>query len=256
MAQEEGKAGQAYTVFAKYYDEVMSTVPYAEWVDYLQDLLAKLNYHAATVLDLGCGTGNITLLLAKHGYRMFGIDGSAAMIEVAREKATAAKLCVPFSVGDFRTFEVTEPVELVICLYDSLNYLLTEADLLQAFGRVREALCTGGYFIFDLNTIKRLTTIEEGNSMVEGEGYYFFWNDKVEPEGPFWQIQLTIFEEQPGGGLYREDEFHTERGYSIAQVSELLRQAGFAEPEVYDAFTFEPGTENSERIYLVTRKKG
>lgn len=248
------KIHDAYTVFAKYYDEIMATVPYDEWVEYLVNLLQAMDYQPRTVLDLACGTGNISLKLARLGYEVSGIDGSAAMVEVAQKKAGAEGLRVRFSQGDFRTFTVEEPVELVISLYDSLNYLLKEEELTRTFRRVEGALASGGYFIFDMNTLKRIQDIEEGNSMVEGDDYYLFWNDRVEREGPYWHVRLTIFVDQPDGSLYREDEVHTETSYPISRITALLRETGFAVEGIYDEYSMEPGSEESGRIIVAARK--
>lgn len=249
------RENEAYSVFAQYYDEVMDEVPYDEWVDYLERILAEMGYRPKTVLDLACGTGNMSLRLARRGYKVQGIDGSAAMVEVARKKGLAQQLLIPFQQGDFRTFQLAEPVDLVISLYDSFNYLLQEEDLAQAFRQVYQAVRPGGYFIFDLNTILRLTSIEEGNSMVEGDGWYCFWRDVVEPVGPYWKVELTFFEEARDGSMYRDDEVHVERGYPIARVRELLVGAGFRVEQVYEAFGLESGSEESERVYWVCRKE-
>ncbi len=245
---------KAYTFFAQYYDEIMSTVPYAEWVDYLETLLKKIDYHPKTVLDLGCGTGNVAFLLAKRGYEVHGIDGSLDMVEVAMEKASAENGEISFNQDDFRKFRIKEPVDLVISLFDSLNYLLTEDDLNKAFQQVYDALTPHGYFIFDLNTIKRLNSIEEGNSAVEGEDYYCFWKDRVEPEGPYWKIELIFFVEQADGSLFREDEIHIERAYPISTVKELLQKSGFEDIDIFEGFTLNLGSEESERIYIIAKK--
>lgn len=245
---------KAYSVFAQYYDDIMSEVPYEDWVDFLEQILDEMHFQPRTVLDLACGTGNISLRLARRGFQVQGIDGSAGMVEIARMKAMAEHLMISFTEGDFRTFELEESVDLVVSLYDSFNYLLTEEDLIQAFRQVYAAIRSGGYFIFDLNTILRLTSIEEGNSLVEGDGYYCFWRDIVEPEGPFWKVELTFFEEGPNGSMYQDDETHVERGYPIARVKELLLEIGFRVEEIYEAFTMDPGSEESERVYIVCRK--
>ncbi|AZR74870.1 hypothetical protein BBF96_08220 [Anoxybacter fermentans] len=232
----------------------MSTVPYCDWVEYLETLLKEINYHPRIILDLACGTGNMTLLLAKRGYKMLGIDGSKEMVKVAQKKAEQKKLDVSFSQGDFRTFQLKEPVDLVISLYDSLNYLLTEEDLELTFKQVNKALNPYAYFIFDMNTVWRLTNIEEGNSMFEGDGYYCFWRDEVDKAGPYWKVYLTFFIENPDGSMWRKDEIHVERAYPITTISKLLVKTGFRVEQVYDAFTLNPGNDKSERIYFVAKK--
>lgn len=249
------KKQDAYTVFAQYYDMIMDEVPYDEWVQYVVSLLREIGFTPETMLDLACGTGNMALRLARLGYAVRGIDGSEAMVDIARKKVLAEEIPVIFEQGDFRSFQLVQPVDLVLCVYDSLNYLLTEEDLVLTFQRVAEAVRIDGYFIFDMNTIRRLTTIEEGNSMVEGDNYYFFWKDQLDPAGPFWHVHLTIFENLPDGSMYREDEVHTERGYPIEKIRELVQGAGFVVERLYDAYTQNPASEESMRVFVVARRK-
>ena len=246
---------RSYTVFAEFYDSMMTAVPYDDWVVYLEMLITeKLEVRPRQILDLACGTGNMTIRLAKKGYQIFGIDGSPKMITVAEKKARRAGVKINFSPGDFCSFQVAKPVDLVICLYDSLNYLLKVEDLEQAFYQVYQALKTGGYFVFDLNTIQRLRNIKDGKRFFEGEGYYCFWTDKVDLEIPLWNIQLTFFVEQANGYLKRSDEFHVERAYPLASIQRLLEGVGFQVIGLYDAFSFSPGSDYSERVYFVVQK--
>ena len=244
----------SYTFFARYYDEIMAVVPYNEWIDYLMDILDLLEYQPETILDLGCGTGNIAIPLSRNGYNVVGIDGSKEMVDLADRKADYEELSVNFQVGDFRSFELEQKVDLIISLYDSLNYLLTEGDLYLAFKQAYRALKEDGYFIFDMNTISRLLSIEEGNKLVERDEFYCFWRDEIIDEGPYWKVYLTFFINQSDGSMYREDEVHTERAYPIHRVKELLEQAGFQIEAIYDAYSFESGKEESDRIYFIARK--
>ncbi len=248
------KKKQSYTVFARFYDDIMSNVPYDDWLEYLELIFREIGYRPEKILDLACGTGNMTLLLAKQGYQMIGIDGSHQMIDVAKEKTAKAGFNIPFSQGDFRKFTVPEPQDLVICLYDSLNYLLEEKDLNQAFQQVHRALVPGGYFIFDMNTVKRLRTILDNRKIFEEEGYYCFWKDVLEPEVPYWKVYLTFFIETENDEMYREDEVHVERAYSLQVIEGLLGDAGFAIERKYDSYSLFPGSEESERVYYVVRK--
>lgn len=246
---------RSYTVFAKYYDLMMTEVPYDEWVAYLEMLITgKLKARPCQILDLACGTGNMTIRLAKKGYQMFGIDGSPEMIAVAEKKAQRAGVDINFTSGDFCSFQVSTPVDLVICLYDSLNYLLELEKLEQTFQQVYQALKPGGYFIFDLNTIQRLRNIKDGKRLFEGDGYYCFWTDKVDLEIPLWNIQLTFFLEQSNGCLERSDEFHVERGYPLTNIHHLLEDVGFQIVGLYDAFSLSPGSDQSERVYFVVQR--
>lgn len=245
---------QPYTIFAEFYDSIMAEVPYDDWATYLELLLAKSFINPNQILDLACGTGNMTFRLAKKGYQMIGIDGSQQMIAIAQKKAQSSGVDINFALGDFCDFQIHEAVDLVICLYDSLNYLLEVGSLELAFHQVHQALRTGGHFIFDLNTIERLRNIEDGKRFFEGEGYYCFWQDEVDLEIPLWNAQLTFFVEQLGGHLERSDEVHVERGYPLAAIENLLINVGFEVIDIYEAFSLSPGSEKSERVYFVVRK--
>ena len=162
---------QPYTEFASVYDTFMDNVPYDEWADYVEVLLKKYNISDGLILELGCGTGSMTGKLADKGYDMIGIDASEAMLSIAREKCevkasshcdAAVRHHVEKSVNsddsilylcqDMREFELYGTVAAVISVCDSMNYILSEMDLLQVFRLVNNYLDPNGLFIFDLDT--------------------------------------------------------------------------------------------------------
>lgn len=249
------KENQAYTVFAKYYDQIMSAVPYAEWVEYLETLCKEINYQPRSILDLACGTGNLSIRLAKSGLQIIGVDGSQSMLAVARKKTENAGLAITYYHGTFTEFQIPQKVDLVVSLFDSLNYLLHSEDLIKTFLRVYEILHPGGYFIFDLNTIKRLTSMTSETTMFEEEGLYCFWKDILEPEIPLWQVELTFLVELDDGSMYKETELHVERGYPIKEIHDLLTNCGFIVERVYEAYTLEAGNEEVDRVFFIAKKQ-
>ena len=194
---------EAYTGFAQVYDVFMDDTPYEEWCDYLVELFEKYrieervleektatgnNYEIETddcvinenlrqernsILDLGCGTGVLTELLARRGFTMIGIDNAQEMLQIAIEKRDASGLDILYLLQDMRAFELYGTVGAVVSVCDSLNYLLEEADVVQTFRLVNNYLYPQGIFVFDFNTVYKYaavigdTTIAENRKLRE-----------------------------------------------------------------------------------------
>lgn len=120
----------AYTGFAAVYDELMDNIPYEEWGKYLIDLLNEYGIKDGIVLDLGCGTGNITEILANNGYDMIGVDNSQEMLNIAMEKR-GDDTSILYLLQDMRGFELYGTVAAVVSICDSLNYLTEYEDVVE-----------------------------------------------------------------------------------------------------------------------------
>ena len=103
---------EAYTSFAEVYDTFMDNVPYEEWAEYLAELLREYDIEDGLVLDLGCGTGSLTEILATKGYDMIGADGSAEMLEIAMEKKAQSGHDILYLLQDMREFELYGTVQI------------------------------------------------------------------------------------------------------------------------------------------------
>lgn len=255
---------EAYSSFARVYDLFMDNVPYQEWCKYIKSLLQEHGICDGLVLDLGCGTGKLTRLLAKEGYDMIGVDNSEEMLEIAREAeydiATEEKSfqCdILYLLQDMRSFELYGTVRAVISVCDSINYILEEDDLREVFRLVNNYLDPAGIFIFDLNTVYKYqellgeTTISENRE--EGS---FIWDNYYDEESRINEYDLTLFI-QEDAKLYRKyEETHYQRAYTLGQIRRLLAEAGMEFVAVYDACTRKPVREDSERIYVIAREHG
>ena len=144
----------AYTGFAAVYDRFMDDVPYDEWSRYVVKLLGQRGISEGLVLELGCGTGNMTERLARAGYDMIGVDSSEEMLELAVEKRERSGLDILYLQQDMRSFELYGTVRAVVSVCDSMNYITEEQDLLQVFCLVNNYLDPGGIFLFDLNDLE------------------------------------------------------------------------------------------------------
>ena len=118
---------ESYTDFAYIYDKLIDQ-DYEKWADYIEEIFKTHNVNPKLVLDLGCGTGSITNILAKRGYDMIGVDLSSDMLNVARDKAMEDGLDVLYLCQDIREFELYGTVDAIICTLDVLNYITEPED--------------------------------------------------------------------------------------------------------------------------------
>ena len=244
---------RAYThSFAKIYDDIMKYVPYDFWYSYLNELINYYDIRVNKVLDLACGTGNMSIRFARDYKRVLGIDISGEMLKIARGKVSnKRKKNIEFIKSDIRSFDLSQKVDLVFSVFDSLNYILSKSDMGKVFNHVYRNLNNDGIFIFDLNTIKRLMSIEPGTSMFTGDNYTCFWKDIVKPEAKKWRVKLKIHFDDSDD--YYE-EVHEETGYPLSEVREILMRTGFEYVKIFRAYTFEKGSEKDNRVYFVVLK--
>lgn len=245
---------EAYSGFAEVYDQFMDNVPYDEWCAYLISLLGEYGIADGLILELGCGTGNMTVRLSQAGYDLIGVDNSEEMLSIAMNKRQEQKIL--YLLQDMREFELYGTVRAVICVCDSLNYVMEEEDLLQVFALVNNYLDPGGIFLFDLNTIFKYQQMGDSVIAENREDASFIWENTYYPDEQVNEYELTIFvEEQPE--IYRKyAETHYQRGYELENVIRLLKEAGMTFEAVYDAFTKEPPKPESERVIFVAREHG
>lgn len=287
---------EAYTDFAQVYDELMDETPYEEWCDYLVTLLEKhgaakndigvtkekdetdaecmeknLAQERNTILDLGCGTGTLTELLARRGYDMIGIDNAQEMLQIAIEKRERSGLPILYLLQDMREFELYGTVGAVISVCDSLNYLLEEQDIIKTFRLVNNYLYPQGLFIFDFNTVYKYAQVIGDATIAENRvDCSFIWENYYHEAEEINEYDLTVFvaekrsvpgaDEPDDGGqaepawFRRFQEVHYQRGYRLEQMMDFLVQAGLSFVEAIDADTHGEVTGESERIYVVARK--
>ena len=250
----------SYESFARVYDLFMDNIPYEQWCEYLAGLLKEYGITDGLVLELGCGTGNITRLLADKGYDMIGVDNAPDMLEIAMEKKETEGQDILYLLQDMREFELYGTVKAVVSICDSMNYIIEEEDLLEVFRLVNNYLDPKGIFIFDINTEYKYREILGENTIAENrEDASFIWDNYYDEEEQINEYDLALFipEEIQGETLYRKyEEVHYQRAYSLETVKNLLEQAGMEFVTVYDAFTHHAPQEDSEREYIIAREKG
>lgn len=248
---------EAYTEFATVYDTFMDNVPYEAWKKYLVDILKAEGINDGLLLELGCGTGRMTRLLAAEGYDMIGVDNSEEMLSVAREY-TMENTEILYLLQDMREFELYGTVKAIVSICDSMNYITEDEDLLEVFKLVNNYLDPEGVFIFDLNTVYKYEKILGEQTIAENrEDASFIWDNYYDEEEQINEYDLALFIPEGKDGLYRKyEEVHYQRAYELELVKELLEKAGMEFVTAYDAFTKNPVNEKSERIYVIAREHG
>lgn len=263
----EGYSVEAYTDFAYVYDTFMDETPYEEWCRFLLDMIEKygiskperledlLQSEKNLVLDLGCGTGTLTEMLADAGYDMIGVDSSADMLELAMEKRERSGHEILYLQQDMRELALYSTIGTVISVCDSLNYLLTEEDLDTVFRLVENYLFPGGIFIFDFNTVYKYAEVIGDTTIAENrEECSFIWENYYHEEEQINEYEVTVFVREREDCYRKFAETHYQRGYSVEQMERLVKGAGLDVVLVLDADTHEPVTAESERVYVVARK--
>jgi SAM-dependent methyltransferase len=238
---------------ADYYDDLMAGVPYRLWVDYLEELLKGINFHPRTVLDVACGTGSVSEIIADRGYQVTGVDLSAGMIEVARQKAEKNESGVDYHVQDAAELSLGRQFDLAISLFDSLNYITDEDHLAKAIKRVGEHVVEGGYFIFDVNTEYALS---HGFFNQSNLGSYprYVWSSSFDRSTRICTVKM-VFEVLDHGAARQFTEVHRQKAYRLDELDSMLRDAGFETVARYHAYKFRQPTRRSDRVFFVARKR-
>lgn len=249
---------RSYIDFATIYDSLMhQDVDYGAMADYIEDIFKVLDIKPELVLDLGCGTGNLTSILWERGYDMIGIDLSNDMLNVARVKGVAGKADssgqILYLCQDMREFELYGTVDAIVCMTDVMNYITQSDDILKVFRLAKNYLNPGGVLIFDINSAYKLESIIGNNTFTyDDEQVFYAWENEFDEDRRVCDFYLTFFVKD-AQGYRRFDEEHTQRAYGPDEVVGLLNRAGFGDAMVYDAYTFELPHAESERLVFVAR---
>lgn len=246
----------SYERFAYLYDELMMDAPYDKWVDFLAGKLLQFNVDDSSLLDLACGTGELSVRLAKKGFQVTGIDLSSDMLSVARDKADRQGESIRFFQQNMAELEGVGNYGVIGIFCDSLNYLQTEDEVIQTFRKVHVHLKDNGLFIFDVHSIHKMNHmfVDQTYSLNE-ERLSYIWNCFQGEHPNSVEHDLSFFVLDDRTSKYdRFDEFHLQRTFSIAQYTDWLKQAGFDLLEVNADFENKLPQEDSERIFFSARK--
>lgn len=259
---------RSYRQFAAVYDRLMEEMPYAEWMSFARRCWERYGI-PKTVVDLGCGTGNMAIPLARSGFTVFGIDLSAEMLSVARSKwdeppgrgVRQEPGTIRWLQQDMRDWELPQPVDSVISFCDCLNYLTQPKDISATIRRTFAGLAPGGLFLFDVHAPKQLERYANEQPFVYDEkDLSYLWTCEYDPKDWIIEHDLTFFvkdEATPAGpaAIYRRfEESHVQRAYDPEWLTGELTSAGFELLHFCADFTWEKPGEESERLFYIARK--
>ncbi len=246
-------AAAPYSLLAEGYDAVMEHVDYEAWADYVFALLQEHAPGARDVLELGGGTGSLALALQPlGGYRYRLSDAAEPMLAVARRKAEAEEVPLGIERVDFRAIPSEPQADVVLLLYDDLNYLLEAPEVARLLAGARAALRPGGVFLFDQSTPVNSINHPDGfDDAGDAGAFRYLRSSHYDPET---RLHTTVF--RLGLGDRTATETHVQRAYTKAEVEALIAPAGFRVEAAYDGFSLDPAHEASERVHWVLRKEG
>lgn len=245
-----------YGFFSSVYDTLTENVNYAARADYIADLLADNGIKGGILLDLACGTGTLSIEMSKKGFEVIGVDASADMLSVAMNNAYEADRNILFLCQPMQQLDLYGTINAAICTLDSINHLTDPDDVQATFDKVSLFTEPGGVFVFDVNTVFKHREILADNTFVyDMDDVYCVWQNSLDSATDTVQIDLDIFEQVDDGIYERMQESFCERAYALPLLKEMLGKAGFETVSVYDELSREEPKKNSERLFIVARKK-
>lgn len=245
-----------YGRFAAVYDKLMANADRGAWADYILKLLPE---GRLSIADAACGTGALTLPLARAGHALVGLDASEEMLSVASEKARLARLSIPFVRQDLEQLSLHRPVDAVVSACDGVNYL-TSRKAVDAFFRAAEKnLKPGGLLLFDVSSRYKLSRVLSNHTFAEDEeDASYIWKNEYDEVSKLIRMDVTFFERMDDGRYERFAETHIQRAHSGKELTNALIRAGFSDIRVYEAFTFKAPGKESERLQFtaIAQKSG
>lgn len=240
-----------YGKFAGLYDPLMKDVDYDRWAEYIASFLPEGSLRIA---DCACGTGEITIRLAKMGYTLTGIDISEDMLRIAAEKARKSALKLPFICQNMAELQLHRPQDALVCACDGVNYLDSLEQVGRFFSAAYAVLKPNGLLLFDISSRHKLENVLDCNTFAEDDGERaYIWKNCYDPESRLISMELSFYEKQ--GELYRRfEESHIQRAHEEKELLSAMEKAGF-DAAAYGFLTRRQAAENCQRIQFIGRKR-
>ena len=243
----------AYKNLAVSYDRLTNDVDYSAVVDFYHAILENEGLKPRTVADLACGTGSVSLLMARRGYHVTGVDMSEDMLTVAYDKAMSLENPPRFVCQKLQQLRLPRGVDMAVCGLDSMNYIVDPADCEMAIKRVFKALNPGGIFIFDVNIPQKLRSMDGQIFLDEDDDVYCVWRGEFDEQTNICSYGMDLFQ-RTGKSWQRSFEEHQEYAYTCEQLEKYLKDAGFSHIRVYGDGHMDAPREKDQRIYFSARK--
>ena len=241
----------AYEALAGVYDQLTGDVGYERRADYLEKLFKRSRIPVHTVLDLACGTGEMTAILTERGYELIAADASPEMLAQAREKAAGLTGEPPVFLNQSMTaLDLYGTVDAAICCLDSLNYLTSPKDVQKCFQRLHLFIAPGGLLAFDVNSPAKLSALDGQVFLDETEDVYCVWRTEFEKRSRICSYWMDIFTRRSDGSWDRAGEEHRQRAYQVDELKAWLMDAGFTRIRTFGDCRMSAPKENEQRIYF------
>lgn len=246
----------SYGVFSEFYDALTANVSYDTVSQVLSSLLTRYGKSRGLLLDLACGTGSVSVRLAKKGYEVIGVDLSPEMLSEAQNKAYSAGQNILFLCQDMTALDLYGTVDATVCTLDGLCHLPDEESVQAALRKVSLFMNPGGVFLFDVNSVYKHRAVLGNNTFVyDTDDVYCVWQNTLLSDGVTVQMDLDFFEPVSDEGDYvRQSERFTERAYPRETLEAMLKKAGFTVLDVFDGYSGKPAHDTSERLLFAVRK--
>lgn len=244
-----------YQSLAGCYDAFTDDVLYPKWADYFETIFSRHDTQVESVLDLGCGTGSLSLLLAERGYEVIGVDASPEMLAQAQVKAAACTKIPPlFLCQEMEELDLYGTVDAAVSSLDSISYLDGYEALDETLGRLKFFVRPGGLFVFDVNTEAKFRTIDGNSFLREDEDDVCIWSAAYDAESKYCVMRMDLFHREDT--LWsRNREEHEEYAFSEAEIRSALEANGFQLEAAYDELNFTPASDESLRVFYIARRK-
>ena len=246
---------EQYAILASYYDRIMEDIDYEAWCDFYEACFSENGITPKKILDLACGTGSITVPLAKRGYALTGIDLSAEMLALAQEKCDEAKVRIRLSEQNIALFQAGSGFDAIICSFDGVNYLTSPRNVASCFACVSETLSDDGVFIFDVSSPYKYENILADNAFVyEYDDLFLSWQNYFDKKSGLCDFYLTFFVKTEDGSWKRFDETQCQRKYTPARLEQMLNEAGLYIVKTAADIDGSPIREDSDRMFFICKK--
>ena len=245
----------SYDDFSRFYDRLTDNVEYEKRADYFCRLLSLCGVEGGILLDLGCGTGSMSVKMAEKGFEVIGVDSSVGMLNAAQQKMFECGQHLLLLNQPMQDIDLYGTVDCAICVLDGINHLDGADDVKRTFEKVSLFMNKGGAFAFDVNTIHKHRNVLADNAFVyEFDDLFCVWQNNFNSDDNSVEISLDFFEEEDGV-YYRSGESFSEQAYELSDVSAWLEDAGFEVVGIYDDLTTDNVKPDSERAVFLAKKK-
>lgn len=245
---------ESYDGLAYIYDKMID-MDYDKWARFVTEYFNSqgIELRGKKLLELGCGTGNMTFRLKDRGMDITAVDLSNEMLNKAMDKALKKRCKILFVNQNMTELNLNKKYEFIFSFCDGYNYILSEEELQKSFERVYSHLGNGGYFLFDISTPYKLKEKIGNNTFTQNEeDVCYIWDNYMEKD--ILEMYITFFNRE--GVLYRRfKEHHLQRVWDIDYMKEGLKNAGFKDINVYNDYTIDSIDDSCERAVFICKKE-